>query len=199
MNASLWLQHPYLLIASAWLLAAIFLFSAFGKLRDRRAFVSIVLDYHILPKRWARRFAAVLPWLEMAVGLMLLLGLSTRIAAALSGLLLLTFIVAMGVNLLRGRKDLNCGCSGARQHQKISGRLILRNAILLLLSAPVMLWGQDSPAVQSLVSGLMAFLIARVLLVDGGLPLTLAIAGSLMLALLIRQVRRFVELEARQQ
>lgn len=198
MNASLWLQHPYLLIASAWLLAAIFLFSAFGKLRDRRAFVSIVLDYHILPKHWARRFAAVLPWLEMAVGLMLLLGLSTRIAAALSGLLLLTFIVAMGVNLRRGRKDLNCGCAGVRHHRKISGKLILRNTLLVLLSAQVMLWGQDSPIVQSAFLSLLVFLMTHVLLVDGGLPFTLAISGALMLALLLRQVRRFVQLENRQ-
>jgi uncharacterized membrane protein YphA (DoxX/SURF4 family) len=197
MNFSTLLLHPSLIILVRWLLAFIFLASALGKLRDRRGFISIVLDYQVLPKRWARRFAIALPWLEMALGLMLLLGLGTRIAAMLSGLLLLTFIGAMGVNLRRGRKDLNCGCAGARQHQKISGRLILRNAILLLLSLQIMLWGQDSPAVQGVASSLMAFLMTHMLLVGGGLPLTLAIAGSLMLALLFRQVRRFVHMEAR--
>jgi hypothetical protein len=123
--------------------------------------------------------------------------LGVNLAAGISGLLLLSFSVAMGVNLRRGRKDLNCGCSGARQPQKISGRLILRNAILLLLSIPVMLWGHDSPALQSLFSTPMAFLMTHGLLVGGGLPLSLAISGALMLALLARQVRRFVQREAR--
>lgn len=197
-RALTWPQDPYFVLGSRCLLAAVFLASAFGKLRDRRAFVAIVLDYRILPWRWARRFAIVLPWLELALGLMLLLGLGTKVSAALSALLLLTFIIAMGVNLRRGRTDLSCGCSGARHHQKIGGRLILRNALLLLLSMPVMLWGQGSPAVQSLFSTLMAFLMTHVLLVGGGLPLMLAISGSLMLTLLIRQVRRFVQMESRQ-
>jgi len=191
------LPHPDLLVLARWLLAAIFLASAFGKLRDRRAFIAIVLDYQVLPRRWARRFAVVLPWLELALGLLLLLGIGTRIAAALTGLLLLSFVLAIGLNLWRGRKDLNCGCAGARQPQKINGGLILRNALLLLLSAQVMLWGQDPPLLQSLSSALLTFLTTHGLLVGGGLPLSLAISGALMLALLARQVRRFVQREAR--
>lgn len=198
MNAPVWLQHPYLLVLARWLLAAVFLTSALGKLRDRRAFAAIVLDYRILPRRWARRFAIVLPWLELALGLMLLLGLGTKVAAALSALLLLTFIIAMGVNLRRGRTDLSCGCGGARHAQKIGRRLIVRNLGLILLALPLVVWGQDHLLVAGWPEQGLAYLLAELVLADGGQPFALTLSGLLMLALLGRQIQRCVRcMEAR--
>jgi uncharacterized membrane protein YphA (DoxX/SURF4 family) len=190
MNIVVWLQHPSLLLLARWLLAAIFLISAFGKLRDRRGFVAAVLDYRVLPQRWARRFAVVLPWLELALGLMLVLGIGTRVAAVLSALLLFVFIIAMGVNLLRGRTDLNCGCGGARHAQTISSRLIARNLGLILLALPLAVWGQDHLRVAGWLGPGLAYLLAGLVLADGGLPFALTLSGLLMLALLVRQLRR---------
>jgi uncharacterized membrane protein YphA (DoxX/SURF4 family) len=187
------LQYPYLLTFSRWLLAAIFSASAIGKIQDRRAFVALVLDYQILSKRWARRFAVVLPWLEGATGLMLLIGLGTRIAAGLSGLLLVSFIFAMGLNLLRGRKDLDCGCSGAHHRQKISGRLILRNMILLFLSFQVTLWGSGYLALD----GWLSNMDARALMSEVALPLALTDVGVFMLFRLFQQLTRLAQMEGK--
>ncbi len=193
----MWFLFHSFLIFSQWLLAAVFLLSAFGKLRDRRAFVTVVLDYQALPPRWARYFAALLPWLEGGLGLMLLFGLGTRLAAGLSGLLLVSFIIAVGVNLARGRKDLNCGCAGARHSQTISGKLIARNVALLLLAMLVMLWGQDSLLAWRFVEQALAFAMNHALRVGEGMPFILTIAGTFMLALLARQFKRFIQMEAR--
>src|SRR5574341_179059 len=192
-NTSVWLEFPYLLSLVRWLLAFIFLTSAFGKLRDRRAFVSVVLDYQILPTHWARRFATVLPWLEGVAGLMLLIGLGTRIAVGLSGLLLVSFIFAMGLNLLRGRKDLDGGCSGAHQRQKISGKLILRNTILLLLSLQVALWGSGYLALDSWLSSIDM----RVLMREVALPFALSGIGVFMLYRLFQQLNRLAQVEGK--
>jgi len=191
------LQHPVLITLVRWLLAAIFLTSALGKLRDRRAFVAIILDYRVLPRRLARRFAGALPWIEIVVALMLLAGLGIRIAAALSGLLLFSFILAVGVNLARGRRDLDCGCTGARHRHKISGKIMLRNMLLLLLSLQVALSGQDSPVLTGWLLHGLAYFLTDILLVGAGLPLTLVVSGSLMLFLLFRQLIRFVQMESK--
>lgn len=123
------------LTLARWIIAAIFLTSSLPKLRHPRSFTSAIAAYHLLPQRWVDPFATTLPWLELALGLMLLLGWGTRIAAVVSAALLIVFLAAMGINLARGRKDLDCGCSGKHHSQKIGWKTITRNVILLLLSA----------------------------------------------------------------
>jgi hypothetical protein len=53
--------------------------------------------------------------------------------------LLLVYAGAIGVNLLRGRRDIDCGCT--LQHRPIGGWMIFRNgllaALLLTLAWPV--------------------------------------------------------------
>jgi len=180
-------QHPHLLTLCRWLLAAVFLTSAGGKLRDRRAFASIVMDYQILPKRWVRPFATVLPWVEGAVALMLLLGMGTKIGAALSGLLLFSFAFAVGLNLLRGRKDLNCGCAGARHKQKISGKILVQNTLLSLLGLPLLGWGGGPFALDGWLSSQSP--------TDVFVPLALIAIGLTMLYRLTRQMGRFIQME----
>ncbi len=107
-------------------LAALFAAAGIGKLRDRRRFDGIVVDYRLLPPRLALRIAAPLPWVELALAAGLLAGirLASLGAAALLGL----YGVAMAVNLARGRRLIDCGCGG--QPQRLSGWLVLRNALL---------------------------------------------------------------------
>ncbi len=128
---SLWggLEHPYGILVAQWLLAAVFLAAAASKLRHRRRFVAIVLAYQILPRWLARLFARALPWLELALGLCLLLNLAARAAALAGAALFSSFLVAIGVNMLRGRQDLNCGCFG-RGH-RIGWSALGRDLLLL--------------------------------------------------------------------
>jgi len=181
------------LTISRSLLVAIFLTSSLPKLRHPRAFTTAVQAYHLLPQPWIRPFAIILPWLELALGLMLLLGWGTRIAALAGSGLLLVFLTAMGINLARGRKDLDCGCSGKKHSQKIGWKTIARNIVLVLFSIPVAVWGggflaldNQSPAIQTFV--LETLLLHRLL------PLVLSITGLWLLSRLLRQTVRLVML-----
>ena len=49
-----------------------------------------------------------------------------------AALLFAAYAVAMGINLARGRNDMDCGCGGAPI--RISGHLLIRNAVLVMLS-----------------------------------------------------------------
>jgi uncharacterized membrane protein YphA (DoxX/SURF4 family) len=52
-----------------------------------------------------------LPFFELAVGILLVLGASTRIAAFVSGLLMFAFIIGISQAWARGL-SIDCGCFG---------------------------------------------------------------------------------------
>ncbi|CAG6395230.1 Methylamine utilization protein MauE [Actinacidiphila cocklensis] len=80
------------------------------KLRDREGLLRVVRAYQVLPAGAERVVALLLPYAEIAVGALLVLGVAVRPAAALGGLLFLGFCAGLTVNLLRGRRELDCGC-----------------------------------------------------------------------------------------
>jgi len=182
--------YPIILVARL-LLAVSFLSSSFPKLRHPRAFASKVQAYHRLPKPWVRPFAFTLPWLELALGLMLLVGWQTRLAALVSAGLLLVFLAAMSINLARGRKDLDCGCSGKQHSQKISWKTIARNIVLVLFSVPVAVWGGGFLALDN-QSPVIQMFVLETLLLHSLLPLALSGIGLYLLFRLLRQTVRLV-------
>ena len=70
-----------------------------------------VRAYEILPISVANFFGTILPFAEVAIGLLLILGAATRINALLSGGLMLLFIIAITQAGLRGL-SIDCGCFG---------------------------------------------------------------------------------------
>ena len=123
-------------------LASLFLSAALQKARDFSDFAGTVRDYRILPD-WASALGAKFLALgEAAVALCLLVpGLDPLGPLGALGLLAV-YSGAIGVNLARGRRHIDCGCNGFGQsRQTISGWLLVRNASLgllplLLLMAP---------------------------------------------------------------
>jgi hypothetical protein len=159
--------------------------------------VTIVRDYKILPPSWARPFGLALPWLELALGILLILGVVIQVVAAASVLMLASFAVAVGMNLLRGRKNLSCGCSGTRNSKAISGWTVVRDIILIVLALVLTSWGQDDVFGTSLVRQASSIVFSQIILPGNGLPFTLAIFGLLMVILLVRQLQRFIHTEGR--
>ena len=70
-----------------------------------------VAAYQLLPHALVTPVGWGLPFLEMALGLLLLVGYGTRIAAAIAGLLMVLFIAAVGSAWARGL-SIDCGCFG---------------------------------------------------------------------------------------
>jgi len=93
-----------------------------------------VQAFQILPFDFAGYVGYALPVVEIAVGLLLVLGLFTRACAVVGGLLMLAFIVGIASAWMRGL-TIDCGCFGgggtigAAQTQY--GLDILRDAGLL--------------------------------------------------------------------
>jgi uncharacterized membrane protein YphA (DoxX/SURF4 family) len=119
----------------AALLAIVFLGGAWQKLRDKDGFVLAVEQYRLLPASWAPPAAWALLLAEACAGL-LLLPLATRALGAVLALAVLAAVtLAVAVNLLRGRRAIDCGCGGPEGGQHLSWGLVLRNLLLGLASA----------------------------------------------------------------
>lgn len=116
------------------MLAAMFLSSAVSKLKKWLEHVAIVKDYHIVPERWVLLFARAEVAAEIGVGAMLALGFWTPAAAIGATGLLVMYSLAVGINLVRGRREVSCGCGGVAGHHRLSWWLVLCNAVLTGMS-----------------------------------------------------------------
>jgi len=139
-----WLLHLYVSLGSRVVLGLVFIAAALPKLADPPGFAKAIWAYELFPVWSLHPLALVLPWLELLCGLALCLGLWKRAAAAWTGLLLLSFCLALSINLAR-RHPVDCGCFGGSAPKTESERLIdmrwvlLRDLGLLLLVAQVLL------------------------------------------------------------
>jgi putative oxidoreductase len=114
------------------LLAAVFLYSGYSKMQSTLQFAAVLAQYQLVPTELILPVATYLPWGEVVLGLFLLSGWKTRLAASAAAVLLIIFIAVMTVTYFRGI-EADCGCFGIGE--KISLRTIGRDALLLLPAA----------------------------------------------------------------
>ncbi len=114
-------------------MGSIFLISSAPKLRHPRGFVFAVLNYHILPPSLGKVYALLVPPLELLIALGVLMGIAVRIDGAIMTLLLSSYLIAVAINMARGR-TLECNCFGAIKKQPIGWRLLVQDCVLVLAS-----------------------------------------------------------------
>jgi uncharacterized membrane protein YphA (DoxX/SURF4 family) len=98
-------------LAARLLLAGVWLVAGGSKVGDLAASVRAVHAYDILPYDASRVVGATLPFIEIAVGLLLLVGFATRLAAAVSAGLMAMFVAGIASAWARGLR-IDCGCFG---------------------------------------------------------------------------------------
>lgn len=92
-------------------LAFVWIYAASSKITDLPASVRATRNYEVLPE-WANvAVGNSLPFIEIGLGVLLLLGLFTRFAAVASALLLVVFIAGIAQAWARGL-TIDCGCFG---------------------------------------------------------------------------------------
>ena len=81
---------------------------------------------------------APMPWIELAVGAALLVGLASPLPAIAAIVLLLGFTVLLLLRLREGRRP-PCACFGAWSASPIGPQHLIRNGVLLVLAVAA-LW-----------------------------------------------------------
>jgi uncharacterized membrane protein YphA (DoxX/SURF4 family) len=110
----------------------LFASAAAHKLRDLKQFAIVFAGYGLAPavNRW--RLSWLVPVLETLVALGLLLPAARAVAALVAAALLLTYAIAISINLRAGRELVACGCGGPDQRRPIAGWMVWRNLLLAL-------------------------------------------------------------------
>ena len=118
-------------------LAAVWLVSGLLKAADPDQTYVAVRAYDVLPDAGVEVVAALLPWAELALGVLLLAGVGIRLVAAMSAVLLVVFVAGVTQAWARGL-SIDCGCFGGggavEPGQTTYVQELLRDAGFLLMA-----------------------------------------------------------------
>ena len=110
-------------------LGIIFLYAAWTKISEPWELFAMGIDsYQVLPLKWVELVARTLPWVEAAIGVLLIAGVFMRTATVATTALLGVFFVLMVRAYAKGMQ-INCGCFGTGD--PISWKTLLRDGSML--------------------------------------------------------------------
>lgn len=130
-----WSGHRWLGLIARLYLGGLFIWASLHKIQHPEAFAIDVATYQLLPLSVLNLFSLTVPWLELVVGILLVIGLRVRVGGLLASLLMVSFMVALGWALAKGL-DLSCGCfasQSVREQDPISWRTLVRDSAWLAL------------------------------------------------------------------
>ncbi len=129
-------------------LGIVFIAACWYKIADPGEFALSIATYDILPLKLVNLMAVLLPWIELVVGVTLIIGFWTRASAlAVAGMMLL-FIGALGLALARDL-HMSCGCfASAEAGNEINAGTMVRDLLWLAGAIFVMIvddgrWGVE--------------------------------------------------------
>jgi uncharacterized membrane protein YphA (DoxX/SURF4 family) len=104
-------SQPWLTLIFRLVLGGVLLVAGGLKVGNPQKSAMSVRAYELLPIDIANFFGYVLPWFEIGVGALLILGVAVKISALLGGATMLIFILAISQAWARGL-SIDCGCFG---------------------------------------------------------------------------------------
>jgi uncharacterized membrane protein YphA (DoxX/SURF4 family) len=120
-------------------LGGLFLVSGIAKILDPIRFLFTLRAFRLLPGIFEPFLALFLPWLEVVLGLFILLGLFLRTCSLMLGCLNFLFMMAIVSVMLRGF-EIDCGCFGLLADvlplpDMADYRAVVRNLVLIGMCA----------------------------------------------------------------
>jgi uncharacterized membrane protein YphA (DoxX/SURF4 family) len=128
------LASPYLILFARFCLGGVLILGAIGKLLDaRNAPAAVAAHVPFLPPALARVAAVALPWVELIVGGLLVLGLGLVPVALVAGAMMLVFTVVVARDVVQNRRT-PCSCFGRFSSENVSELTVGRDLFLLALA-----------------------------------------------------------------
>jgi uncharacterized membrane protein YphA (DoxX/SURF4 family) len=144
-----YLTNPWLTVRVQIALGVIFVAAALPKIVDPPSFAHMIYNYKLVPAALNNLMALVMPWIELLCGIALILDIWRRTARTIIGVLLLTFIMAIGINLVRGNA-IDCGCfdvsaAGKTREERLADmRLVILRDFGMLLMVGQLWWASKN-------------------------------------------------------
>jgi putative oxidoreductase len=125
---------PPLDLLARFYLGGIFVYAAWGKVLDPYSFALSIATYQMVPTSVINLMAIALPWLELATGVLLVLGTLTRPSVILINGMMVVFIYAIYSAVDRGLDLGSCGCFASEEAAaEISMATVWRDVAWLLI------------------------------------------------------------------
>jgi len=118
-----------------------FIWASWHKIFAPDQFALILYGYGIFPADSINLLAIGVPFVELFAGICLILGIYKRSALMLINAMLLSFILVIGFNLIRGHQ-FDCGCFSLGDTKGAGSALWLLIRDLIMLGAGLFLWGR---------------------------------------------------------
>lgn len=124
----------YLALAARLVMAGVFMYASFDKIRHPAEFAEAVYNYQLLPDFLINLSALILPWFELILGVLLLLGIWMPGSVVAINLLMVTFLTALVINKARGL-NISCGCFSTKATvDGLIGWVVFRDVIFFVIS-----------------------------------------------------------------
>ena len=130
-KAKVFWYNPYVAVAFRLFLGVSFIVASMSKIPHPAEFSENVAGFKMVPFWGVNVTGIIMPWSELVCGLFLILGIRTRAAATIIGLLLVMFIVGLSVNLIKGT-PINCGCFES-VGEPINWDIVVRDVVMLIM------------------------------------------------------------------
>jgi len=134
-------EKPWVELILRWLIGGIYIYASIHKIADPALFAKIIYGYYLFPDASINLIAIVLPFLELYAGIFLVFGVYPKSAAVVTSGLLLAFIIAISINLIRGH-EFDCGCFSFRStgHKEDTIFLLIRDLFYFICSLYILLF-----------------------------------------------------------
>ena len=115
------------------LIGLILLVAALTKIGDAADFARQIHHYRLLPFGLENLVAITLPWIELVIALVLLLGLAPRAGGVAGAGIMALFVLVVAAAVARGL-DIECGCFGTADASHVGLAKLAENTGLLALA-----------------------------------------------------------------
>lgn len=149
--------QPWFSTLARLALGAVWIVAGTSKIADLAESVRAVRAYRLLPESLVPLVGAGLPFVEIALGLLLVAGAGTRVGAAVSILVMAVFIAGIASAWARGLR-IECGCFGgggdlAAAVEPAYATELARDVGLLALGTVLAWWPRSRWSVDGLLFG----------------------------------------------
>jgi len=119
------------------ILGFLFIFSGIFKAVNPVDFGKVLIQYGLLPEILIPYFAILIPFLELILGTLLVLGFRIKSVSFFSIIIMSLFTIAILINLIRG-ESFDCGCFelnrlGIGLSEELSYKLVARDILFIIL------------------------------------------------------------------
>jgi uncharacterized membrane protein YphA (DoxX/SURF4 family) len=132
--------QPWLTLLARLILGGVLLAAGWIKAMKPSEAAASVRVYEVLPVNIANTFGYILPWVEIGIALLLIIGIWSRWTSVAAGTLMFLFVIAITQAWAR-KLPINCGCFGnggitadGKVHPWTYATEIIRDLGLILLS-----------------------------------------------------------------